>query len=228
VVVTDTVFSMDGNLAPLPELFALCREHRALLYLDDAHGTGVLGEGRGALAHWGLAPEPWVVQMGTFSKALGSLGGFAAGEPGTLQWLRNRARSFIFSTALPPAVAAASLAAVTLIQNDRSLIRSLWENRGLLSRGLSDLGLDTGDSGTPIIPVLLRSVEEALSLAARLEARHIYAPAIRPPTVVRPRLRLTVTAAHRPEDVERLLVALREFAGPNGHGHPHGNRKQTA
>lgn len=208
VVVTDTVFSMDGDLAPLPELFALCREHQALLYLDDAHGTGVLGEGRGALAHWGLAPEPWIIQMGTFSKALGSLGGFVAGESGTIQLLRNRARSFFFSTALPPPVAAASLAAFSLLREDRSLISCLWNNRHVLSRGLSGLGLDSGDSATPIVPVLLSSVEEALTLAARLEAQGIYAPAIRPPTVARPRLRLTVTAAHRKEDVERLVAAM--------------------
>jgi 8-amino-7-oxononanoate synthase len=212
LVVTDTVFSMDGGIAPLPEIFRLCGEHGALLYLDDAHGTGVLGEGRGALAHFALAPEPWVIQMGTFSKALGSFGAFAAGGRDVIHWLINTARSFIFSTALPPPVVAASSKALEMVEREGGRERQtrLWENRRRLTEELGALGLDTGESETPIIPVRAERLEDARSLAKGLFERGIYAPAIRPPTVPRPRLRLTVTASHTEEDIAALSRALRE------------------
>lgn len=209
IVATDTVFSMDGDIAPLKEIFSLCGEHGALLYLDDAHATGVLGGGSGALAHFGLSPGPRIVVMGTLSKALGSFGAFAAAEDNTVRWLLNSARSFIFSTALPPAPVAAALEALRVLGEGGGLLERLWENRRMLQASLEGLGLDTGQSETPIVPVLLGEPGEALALSGRLLERGIYAPAIRPPAVRRPRLRLTVTAAHRREDVERLADALR-------------------
>jgi len=212
VVVTDTVFSMSGRVAPLREIAGLCERYGAALYLDDAHATGVLGGGRGALAHFGMEPGPLTVQMGTLSKALGSAGAFvAAGDP-VIRWLTNAARSFMFSTALPPAQAGAALAALEAMEGDPSLLKALWENRDRLVRGLGGLGLDTGGSETPIVPVVLGDVREALGLSERLMGEGIYAPAIRPPTVREPMLRLTVTAAHRPGDVDALLSALARLA----------------
>jgi 8-amino-7-oxononanoate synthase len=215
LVVTDTVFSMDGGIAPLPEMLHLCGEHGAMLYLDDAHGTGVLGGGRGALAHFSLAPEPWVIQMGTFSKALGSFGAFAAGSTDIIHWLINTCRSFIFSTALPPPVVAASAAALELAEGaaGRERHASLWGNTRRLIEELGALGLDTGESETPIVPVRGESVESVLSLSRKLFEQGIYAPAIRPPTVPTPRLRLTVTASHTEEDIAVLGGALRRVLG---------------
>jgi len=208
VVVTDSVFSMDGDVAPLGDIHRLCKEHGAILYIDDAHATGVLGGGRGSLAHFSLRPEPWIIQMGTFSKALGSFGAFAAGDGGTINWLQNSARSFMYSTALPAPVVAASLAALEIIEKDPSPLERLWKNRERLYSGLKSLGLNTGGSETPIIPVILKDVPETVRLAERLEEEGIYAPAIRPPTVKEPRLRLSVTASHSEEDIGRLLEAL--------------------
>jgi len=211
-VVTETVFSMDGDIAPLEEIYSLCLKHEAYLYVDDAHGTGVMGGGRGALSHLGLRPEPWVIQMGTYSKALGSLGGFVSASRQIVDLLINRARSFIYSTTLPAMAAAASLKALDLIESEParpSRIDKLWENRRKLAGGLDALGLDTGASETPIMPLMADSVEAALALSAGLFEMGIYAPAIRPPTVARPRLRLSVTAAHRDEDIEKLIDGLR-------------------
>lgn len=209
VVATDSVFSMDGDTAPLAEIYELCSKYGAILYIDDAHATGVLGGGRGSLAHFSLKPEPWVIQMGTFSKALGSFGAFAAGERGAVGWLRNSARSFIYSTALPACVAAASLAALEIAEKDAPRVESLWKNRETLFAGLKEMGLDTGGSETPVIPIIMKSVPEALGLSERLREEGVFAPAIRPPTVKEPRLRLSVTAAHSEADIERLLSALR-------------------
>jgi 8-amino-7-oxononanoate synthase len=208
VVATDSVFSMDGDIAPLAGLMELSEKYGAILYIDDAHGTGTLGNGRGALAHFGLNPGPRVIQMGTFSKALGSFGAFVAADRGTTRWLINSARSLIYSTALPPAAIAASIAALEIVGTDSAPVERLWENRERLAGGLADLGLNTGRSRTPIIPVLFDSVEGALAASARLRKEGIYAPAIRPPTVKRPRLRLTVTAAHTEEDIARILDVL--------------------
>jgi len=210
VVVTDTVFSMDGDIAPLPAICSVCRKYGALLYIDDAHGTGVLGRGRGALAQFGITPEPWIIQMGTFSKALGSFGAFAAGDRNMIHWLVNSARSVIFSTALPPSVIAPSLAALRLVRKDSSRLARLWENRTALSEGLRELGFDLMESETPVIPVKMPSVREAMRVSAHLFEDGIYAPAIRPPTVSGPRIRLTVTAGHTDRQIIKLLGVLRE------------------
>lgn len=207
LVVTDTVFSMDGDIADIPAIVRMCASHRAMLYLDDAHGTGVLGRGRGALAHFGIAPEPWIVQMGTFSKALGSVGAFVAGSADVVDWLRNRARSFLFSTALPASAAAASLAALGILGREKRTVGKLWENRSLLMKELTDRGFNPlGD--TPIVPVIVKSVREASGLSAHLFEKGFYAPAIRPPTVAEPRVRITVSANHTEEQIRRLVQAL--------------------
>jgi 8-amino-7-oxononanoate synthase len=210
LVVTDTVFSMDGDLAPLTGIHKICREACALLYIDDAHGTGVIGKGKGALSHFQIKPEPWIIQMGTFSKALGSYGAFVAGSSDLIQWLLNTARSFMFSTALPACIAAGSLAALELVENRPEMIQTLWKNRERLVKGLSGLGFDTMCSQTPIIPIKPGSVEDVLRISENLFSQGIYAPAIRPPTVKEPRIRITVTAAHTDEDIDRLIDALRK------------------
>lgn len=213
IIVTDTVFSMDGDLAPLRNLYDLCRGYARelpslLLYLDEAHGTGVLGAGKGALNHFGLEPEPWVIQMGTFSKAFGSFGAFAAGTKDIIQWAENTARSFIYSTALPSCVIAASLASFDIIANDTSLVKNLWANREKTVKGIQDCGYTTGQSESPIIPIMTGTVENTLRVSRRLFEKGIYAPAIRPPTVREPRIRVTVTAAHDDEHIGRLIEAL--------------------
>ncbi len=210
IVVTDSIFSMDGDIAPLPEITALCKDHGALLYIDDAHATGVLGNGRGALAHFAIRPEPWIIQMGTFSKALGSYGAFIAAEKDIIDWLVNTGRGLIFSTALPACVAAASLKALELVQSEPILISRLWLNRDRLFKGLHSLGLNTLCSETPIIPIVVGDVKKTMDISSALKKSRVYCPAIRPPTVNQPRLRATVTAAHSEEDIAVLLGALKE------------------
>ncbi len=218
IIITDTVFSMDGDIAPLKELYDLCiavnsspiTHHPLLLYLDDAHGTGVLGKGKGALAHYGIRPEPWIIQMGTFSKALGAFGAFAAGSDDAMQWISNRARSLLYSTALPPAVIAAANAAVQMIRKDRGLVQKLWSNREYLIKALHDIGYDSSLSETPIIPIRTSSIKEAVRISQFLFDHGVYAPAIRPPTVKEPRIRIVVTAVHQKKHLNRLVSLLAE------------------
>ncbi len=208
IIVTDTVFSMEGDLAPLKELAALADKTNALLYIDDAHGTGVLGGGRGALAHAGLTHAPNIIQMGTLSKAAGSMGGFIAADGDVIKWILNTARTFIFSTAIAPAPVGASIAALDIMDADISLNRKLWENRLLLAERLDGLGIGTGGSGTPIIPIRARSARHALEMGQALLAKGFYAPAIRPPTVAEPMVRITVTAGHSEDEINALSDAL--------------------
>jgi len=210
IVITDTVFSMDGDIAPLAGIYDICKKNNAILYIDDAHGTGVLGNGRGALSHFNIKPEPWVIQMGTFSKALGSFGAFVAGNREVIEWIQNTARSFIFSTALPSCVIAASIAALELIKNDSELIKKLWENRDRAASDIKDSGYDIMGSETPIIPLKTGNVEDTLRISRHLYEKGLFAPAIRPPTVIEPRIRITVTASHTNNDIERLIMTLRE------------------
>jgi 7-keto-8-aminopelargonate synthetase-like enzyme len=211
IVITDTVFSMDGDIAPLPDLISLCRSRNALLYLDDAHGTGVIGQGKGALAHFNITPEPWMLQMGTFSKAFGSFGAFGAGAEEIIQWVSNTARSLLFSTALPAAAAAAAVAALDLVSTTPSLVGKLWLNRRRLAEGLEALGYDTMASETPIIPVRAASVSDTVRLSRFLFEGGVYAPAIRPPTVKEPRIRLTVSAAHTERQIGKLLMLMKRW-----------------
>jgi len=219
IVITDTVFSMDGDIAPLRELHDLCStlnsasatDHPVLLYLDDAHGTGVLGQGRGALAHFKIIPEPWIMQMGTFSKAFGSCGAFGAGAEDIIQWVSSTARSLLFSTALPASAAAASIAALRIIKNNPHLIQQLWLNREKLVKGLEGLGYDCMQSETPIIPIRTGSVPEAMRLSMFLLEHGCYVPAIRPPTVTEPRIRITVSAAHKDRHRDKLLEILKKW-----------------
>jgi len=210
MVITDTIFSMDGDISPLNDIYEICKKNNALLYIDDAHGTGVLGNGKGALSYFNIHPEPWIVQMGTFSKALGSFGAFVAGSSDVVEWILNTARSFIFSTALPSCIIAASIAALEIIEKDSDLIKNLWENRKKVVNGIKDIGYDIMGSETPIIPIKTGTIENTLHVSRQLFEKGIFAPAIRPPTVKEPRIRITVTATHSDENIERLIEALRE------------------
>ena len=216
IIITDSVFSMDGDISPLKDIYELCSSlnsklltpNSIFLYIDDAHGTGVLGNGKGALAHFGIKQEPWIIQMGTFSKALGSFGAFAAGSKDAIGWILNTARSFIFSTALPSCAAAASIAALEVIEKEPELLNKLWSNREQAVHGITKLGYDIMGSETPIIPVRTGTVEEALRISQHLMKNGIFAPAIRPPSVKEPRIRIAVTSAHTAEDIEKLVKAL--------------------
>lgn len=211
LVVTESIFSMDGDLAPLPALWEVCRDQGAWLLVDDAHGTGVLGAtGRGALEHFTIKPADGLIQMGTLSKALGSLGGFIAGSATLVDYLRNKARTFIYTTALPPASAAAALAAIRVVQEEPSLRQRLWANVKLWIEGLLGLGLPLASAETPIVPIVLGDTERTMAVAQALKAAGIFAPGIRPPTVPKgqARIRTTVTATHRPEPLREALTKI--------------------
>ena len=211
LVVTDTVFSMDGDLAPLPELADICERRGAMLMIDEAHATGVLGEtGRGAAEHFGIEPGRIPVVMGTLSKAVGSLGGYVAGSRDLIDLLLNRARSFIYTTAPPPAVCAASIAGLRLIEQEPDRREALWARTEQLQDGLRSLGLEIGPTETPITPLIVGKSDAAVDLSKTLFERKILAPAIRPPTVPEgtARIRLTPMATHTAADITELLAGL--------------------
>lgn len=214
IVVTDTVFSMDGDLAPLAGIAALAREHGALLVLDEAHATGVFGQGRGLGFGLGVA-GPDVLCMGTLGKALGAHGAFIAGSAEAVEFLRNTGRAFIFSTALPPAAAGAALAGLEAVRRDPGAGQRLLDTARELRDFVRGLGLDTGASASQIVPVILGSNQAALRARDFLVARGILAPAVRPPTVPAgtARLRLSLRADLTEQDLDRTskaLAALRE------------------
>lgn len=209
IIITDSVFSMDGDVAPIRDIVKLADEFDCLLYLDEAHSTGVLGEGRGILHHYNIKPEPFIIQMGTLSKALGSVGAFVTGKAEIVDFLINRARSLIYSTALPAHDVAISIEAIRMIQRDKERIKRLWQNREHLVSGLKEIGLDTASSETPIIPVIVPDNERAIRLSDFLLKKGFYAPPVRMPTVKIPRIRLTVTAVHEDKDIRGLISALK-------------------
>ncbi|MFH1033858.1 MAG: 8-amino-7-oxononanoate synthase [Pseudomonadota bacterium] len=215
LLVTDGVFSMDGDLAPLPELLDLARAAGALLVIDDAHATGVWGaRGRGTLEHFGLEFAPEVAMVGTFSKALGGLGGFVAGSRLIIDSLVNLARPFLYTTAPPPAQAAVALASLGLVDEEpwrRDKLRELCQH--LRSR-LAGLGLNLLSQEGAIVPILVGSAEKSLAMGRALLDQGVLAPAIRPPTVPAgtSRIRLTVTAAHQMADMEQAARAIAQAA----------------
>lgn len=212
LIVTDGVFSMDGDLAPLPEIVDLAKHYGAWVMVDDAHATGVLGlTGAGTLEHFGLQGQV-PIQMGTFSKAVGSFGAYVAGSFDLIGYLINRARSYIYTTALPTAAVAASLAALELIEKEPEIRARLWENRNYYADGVKALGYDTLQSETPIVPILVGNTETALVMSHRLLDHGVYAPAIRPPTVPQgmARIRTSVMATHTRDDLDRALEVLQK------------------
>ncbi|MCL2021513.1 MAG: 8-amino-7-oxononanoate synthase [Betaproteobacteria bacterium] len=213
VIVTDAVFSMDGDIAPLAGLWELAEQFDAWLVVDDAHGFGVLGErGAGSLSYCGLPPHPGIILMGTLGKAAGVGGAFVAASETVIEYLLNKARSFIFTTAQPPALAVAALASLHLISESdarRAHLRNLIRQ---LRAALSALPWPLLPSATAIQPVLVGDNQTALSLSEVLRKRGVWVPAIRPPTVPQgmARLRVSLSAAHNEEDVTRLAKALHE------------------
>ncbi len=210
LIATDAVFSMDGDLAPLPALAELAARREALLVVDDAHGFGVLGNGPGSVAHFGLTPDQVPVYIGTLGKALGTFGAFVAGSETLIDYLIQRARTYIYTTAPPPALAAATRAALGLARHDTWRREHLVDLVARFRDGARRLGLPLMASDTPIQPLWVGDAARAMALgAALLEAGYWVTP-IRPPTVPpgTARLRITLTAAHTPAQVEGLLGAL--------------------
>ena len=214
LIVSDSVFSMDGDIAPVPELVDLAERYDCLLMLDEAHATGVLGKnGRGALEHFGLKCDERIIQMGTLSKAIGGLGGFVCGKKDLIEYLVNRSRLFIFSTALPAALCASALEAIKIIEKDSFLHKRLWDNASFLREGLRSFGFDTLDSQTPIIPVLTRQPKLTMEFSKELFKQGIFVQGIRPPTVPEDscRLRVTVMATHTLNDLRHALSAFKKI-----------------
>jgi len=221
LIVTDSVFSMDGDIAPLVELVALKKKYDAQLLIDEAHATGVLGAGgRGAAELLGVEDDIDAT-VGTLSKALGSIGGFVAGPKPLIDTIRNTGRAYIYTTASPASSCAAALAAMELIAASPSLRADLLTAAGDLRIRLRDAGLNVPDYGsreiTPIIPVIIGDATRAADIAAQLLESDILLPAIRPPTVPpgSSRLRISLCASHTPEQIDTLVHRLKEFAAPS-------------
>jgi glycine C-acetyltransferase len=208
--VTDGVFSMDGDIAPLPGIVEAAEAVGAAVFIDDAHASGVLGRnGRGTVDHFGLHGRV-AIQVGTLSKAVGVLGGYVAGSAALRDWLTQRARPFLFSTSHPPAVAAACLEAVRIMQDEPELLDRLWSNTTRFKGELTRLGFDTGTSETPITPVIVGTSEAAIRFSERLLEEGVFATSVVYPTVAldRARLRTIVTAALSDEQLDRALGAF--------------------
>jgi 8-amino-7-oxononanoate synthase len=210
LVVTDGLFSVDGDIAPLPEIIHVAKKYNMLLMVDDAHATGVLGEnGRGTADYFGLQNEI-DIQMGTFSKALASEGGFIAGNRGLIDYLANKARSFIFSTALAPATVAVSLRALEIVQAEPRLRQSLIANSAWFRKKLREIGFEIMDFPTPIISVVLGQPELTINFSNRLMGKNIFVSAIRPPTVPQgtSRLRINLMATHTVDDLTPAIDSM--------------------
>ncbi len=213
MVATDAVFSMDGDLAPLPELADVCQRHGAWLMVDDAHGLGVLGKsGEGSLQHFDLSVTKVPILMGTLGKALGGFGAFVAGDDELIEVLIQAARSYVYTTAMPPAVAQALGTSLQILQQEpwrREYLQTLIQ---YFRAGAADIGLDLSDSMTAIQPIVIGDAQQAVKVSEQLYAKGIFITAIRPPTVPvgSARLRITFSCKHQLSHVDRLLTALKE------------------
>ncbi len=215
LITTDSVFSMDGDLCLLPELVAIAKEFSAMLLVDEAHGTGVLGnKGAGAVEHFHCTQQP-LIQVGTLSKALGSLGGYVAGSKALIDFLRNRAPTWIYTTGLSPADTAAALAAIHIVQAEPQRRQQLWENICQLKSALGNHELVPSESA--VLCFGLANPQQALTMGDRLLAAGFFAPAIRPPTVPTSRIRVSVMATHSPQQIQGFIEVFQqcfaEFSG---------------
>ncbi|MBW4643160.1 MAG: 8-amino-7-oxononanoate synthase [Goleter apudmare HA4340-LM2] len=213
LIITDSVFSMDGDLCPLPALLDLAEEFSCMLLLDEAHSTGVMGKtGAGCVEYFGRTGQQ-LIQIGTLSKALASLGGYVAGSATLIDFLRNRAPSWIYTTALSPADTAAALAAINIVQQEPQRRDQLWQNVAYLKQLMSEHlpNLKFLPSASPILCLQLPSATAALTTGKHLKAAGIFAPAIRPPTVPTSRIRISVMATHEPKHIEKLVAALNQI-----------------
>ena len=210
LIITDGVFSMDGDIAPLDKVYEIANKHDILLMVDDAHGEGVLGKGgRGIVDHFGLHGKV-DVEVGTMSKAFGVVGGVVAGKSVIIEWLRQRGRPFLFSSAVTPADAAACLAAIDLLENSTELVDRLWENGNYFKDGMRKLGFDTGLSSTPITPIMLGEAPLAQQFSRELFEEGVFAMAIGFPTVPKgkARIRVMISASHSKKDLDEGLATF--------------------
>ncbi len=210
LIVTDGVFSMDGDIAPLPQLVEVAQEHDIMLMVDDAHGEGVLGKGgRGIVDHFDLHGQV-DIEVGTMSKAFGVVGGIVAGKKIIIEWLRQRGRPFLFSSAMTVPDAAACLEAVDILENSDELVQRLWHNGDFFKTEMKKLGFDVGQSQTPIVPVMLGEAPLAQEFSRKLFENGVFAMAIGYPTVPKgmARIRVMNTAAHSQQDLEEALAAF--------------------
>ncbi|MCY7779542.1 glycine C-acetyltransferase [Bacillus haynesii] len=218
LIVTDGVFSMDGDIAPLPEIVRLAEQYDAFVMVDDAHASGVLGEnGRGTVHHFGLDGKVHI-QVGTLSKAIGVLGGYAAGSKVLIDYLKHKGRPFLFSTSHPPAVTAACIEAVNVLMEEPSLIKKLWDNTAYFKKGLEKIGLPLIKSETPITPILIGDEAEACRFSNTLFELGLFAQAIVFPTVPKgkARIRTIMTAQHSKEELDKALEIIETGAKKAG------------
>jgi glycine C-acetyltransferase len=211
MIITDGVFSMDGDVAPLDKIYELAKKYNAITMVDDAHGSGVMGEGRGTVHHFGLN-KVWDIQMGTLSKAVGCMGGYVATHRDIRILMEHRARPFLFSTSHPPAVTASCIAAIDILSSSegKRLVKKLWDNAKYFKENLNQLGFNTGNSQTPITPVIVGEGALAMKLSDELFKQGVFAQGIAYPTVPKDkaRVRTIVTAMHTREDLD---IALEKF-----------------
>lgn len=210
MIITDGVFSMDGDIAKLPEIVELAEKYGCITYVDDAHSSGVLGSnGQGSAHHFGLSDRV-DIQIGTLSKAIGAVGGYVAGRRNLIEWLNHRGRPFLFSTAMPPAMVMACMEAIDILSESTELTDKLWDNAKYLKAGLDKLGFDTGNSETPITPVIAGESKVAIELSKRLYEEGVFAQSIVFPTVAKDkaRVRTIVTAAHTKVDLDEAIAAF--------------------
>ena len=216
LIVTDSVFSMDGDIAPLGDLINLAKKYDCILMIDEAHATGVLGEnGRGALEYLGLEnKKDGIIQMGTLSKALGGFGAYVCGSKDLVDYLINKSRAFIYTTSLPPAVIAADIKALEIVQSGKSLRIKLRENIRFFKKGLKALGFDAGGDETAIIPLIIKDSKLTMEFSRRLFDEGIFVQGIRPPTVAQgqARLRITLMAKHTRKDLQFALDKIEKVA----------------
>jgi len=207
LITTDSVFSMDGDLAPLREIMDLATKYDCMVLVDEAHGTGVFGDRGGGLTN-AVGIQQDLIQVGTLSKALGSLGGYVAGSAKLIDFLRNRAATWIYTTALSPADTGAAIAAINIVKGENTLREKLWQNVGFFKKGLQDLGIQAISFDSPIIAIEVGDIPQTLQMTKHLRDHGIFAPAIRPPTVPTPRIRITLMATHTIEQIKFLLAGI--------------------
>ena len=210
LITTDSVFSMDGDLAPLREIIDLAHQYDCMVLVDEAHGTGVFGDRGGGLTQ-ALGIQENLIQVGTLSKALGSLGGYVAGSAKLIDYLRNRAATWIYTTGLSPADTGAAIAAIKIIKTENNLREKLWQNVGFLKQGLQNLGFQAIAFDSPIVAIEMGDIAKTLQMATHLRENGIFAPAIRPPTVPTPRIRLTLMANHTHEQIQYFVQCLQAW-----------------
>jgi len=214
LVITDGVFSMDGDIAPLDEIAKLSGEHGALVYVDDAHGEGVLGEGgRGIVSHFHLDRKQVQIEMGTFSKAFGAVGGHVSGSRDLTNFAYNRSRTWLLSGSHPPAVVAACIAAIDVLENEPDRVQTLWRHTRHFKKTMGELGFDIGKSESPITPIMVGEAEVAKKLSARLFEEGVFALPIVFPMVAKgkARIRTIMNAALAPEDLDFAIRAFEKI-----------------